>query len=112
MGALLGLVALLLVPLLLVGLVLGVLGALLKVGFVVLTLPFRIVLALLKGVFGLVAGLLGGVFGLAMGGAGLLIGLVALVGVFVLLPLAPLLLIGAVVWLALKAFRPAAIRPV
>jgi len=112
MGALLGLVALLLVPLLLIGLVLGLLGAFLKVAFVVLTLPFRIVGGLLKGVFGLVAGLLGGVFGLAMGGAGLLVGLLVLVGVFVLLPLAPLLLIGAVIWLALKAFSPAAVRPV
>ena len=108
MGALLVLAALLLVPFLLIGLVFGLLGALLKVVFVVLTLPFRIFGALLKGVFGLFAG----VFGLAMGGAGLVIGLLVLVGVFVLLPLAPLLLIGAVVWLALKAFRPAAIRPV
>ncbi len=107
MGALLGLVALLLVPILLMGLVLGLLGAVLKVGFVLLTLPLRIVAGLLKGIFGLVAGLLGGLFGLAMGGAGLLVGLLALVAVFVLLPLAPLLLIGAVVWLGVKAFSPA-----
>ena len=111
MGVLLGLVALLLVPLVLVGLVLGLLGAVLKVGFVLLTLPFRIVGGLLKGVFGLVGGLLGGLFGLAMSGAGLLVGLLALVLVFVLLPLAPLLLLGAVVWLGLKAFSPA-VRPV
>jgi len=75
----------------------------LKVFFTLLLLPFRIVGALLHGFFGLFAGL----FGLVAGGVGLL---VVLLAVFVLLPLAPLILLGGIVWLALKAFSPAA-RP-
>jgi hypothetical protein len=100
MGALLGLMALLVVPFVL-------LGVALKVFFTLLLLPFRIVGALLHGIFGLLAGL----FGLVAGGVGLLVGLVVLLAVFVLLPLAPLILLGGIVWLALKAFTPAA-RPV
>jgi hypothetical protein len=99
MGALLGLLALLVVPFLL-------LGVAFKVLVTLVMLPFRIVGALLHGLFGLVAGL----FGIAAGGIGLLVGLLVLVAVFVLLPLAPLILLGGIVWLALKAMSPAA-RP-
>jgi hypothetical protein len=100
MGALLGLLALVAVPFLL-------LAVALKVFVGLLILPFRIVGAVLHGLFGLVAGL----FGLAAGGVGLLVGLLVLVAVFVLLPLAPLILLGGIVWLGLRAFSPAA-RPV
>lgn len=100
MGALLGLFALLAVPFVL-------LAVAVKVFFGLMLLPFRIFGAVLHGVFGLVAGL----FGLAAGGIGLLIGLLVLLVVFVLLPLAPLLLLGGIVWLGLKAFSPAP-RPV
>jgi hypothetical protein len=100
-GALMGLVALLTVPflLLLVGL---------KVLFALVLLPFKIVGGLLKGLFGLVFGLLGGLFGLVAGGVGLVFGLGILLLVLVVLPLAPLLLLGGVVWLVLKAASPAA----
>ena len=90
MGALFALFALVVVPFVILGVALKVLCAL-------ILLPFKIVGGLLKGLFGLVAG-----------GVGLVFGLFALLFVFVLLPLAPLLLLGAVVWLALKAFSPAA----
>ena len=99
MGALLGLLALIAVPFVLLAVAFKVLLAL-------LVLPFRIVGALLHGLFGLVAGL----FGLAAGAIGLVVGLLVLLAVFVLLPLAPLILLGGIVWLALKAFSPAA-RP-
>jgi hypothetical protein len=88
--------ALILVPLMIVGVFLRVLLGL-------ILLPFKIVGGLLKAVFGL----LGGLFGLAVGGVGLLLSLFVVVGVFLILPLAPLLLLGGIVWLALKAARPA-----
>jgi len=99
MGALLGLFALLVVPFVL-------LGVALKVFVTLLLLPFRLVGAVLHGLFGLVAGL----FGIAAGGIGILVGLFVCLAVVVLLPLAPLILLGGVVWLALKALSPAA-RP-
>ncbi len=97
MGALLGVLALIAVPFVLLAVAFKVLLSL-------VLLPFRIVGAVLHGLFGLVAGL----FGLAAGGIGLFVGLLVLLAVFVLLPLAPLILLGGVVWLALKAFSPAA----
>ncbi len=100
MGALLGLMALLVVPFMLVAVAF-------KVLLTLLFLPFRVVGALLHGLFGLFAGIVG----LAAGGVGLIVGLLVLLAVFVLLPLAPLILLGGIVWLALKAFSPAA-RPV
>ena len=78
----------------------------LKVLLTLVLLPFKIVGGLLKGAFGLVFGLLGGLFGLVAGGVGLIGALLVVFFVVVLLPLAPLLLLGAVVWLALKAFSP------
>ncbi|MFN8093358.1 MAG: hypothetical protein U0599_14280 [Vicinamibacteria bacterium] len=100
MSVLVGLAALLVVPFVL--LVVG-----LKVLFALLFLPFKIVGGLVKGLFGLVFGVLGGLFGLVAGGAGLLFGLLVTVLVLVVLPLAPLLLLGAVVWLVLRAASPA-----
>jgi hypothetical protein len=99
MGFLLGMLALIAVPFVL-------LAVAFKVLFALVLLPFKIVGGLFKAVFGLI----GGLFGLAAGGIGLLFGLVVMIGVLVVLPLAPLLLLGAVVWLALKAASPAA-RP-
>jgi hypothetical protein len=80
-----------------------VLGALLKLATAVILLPFKIIGALFKGVFGI----LGGLLGLVFGGLGLLVGLLVMVGVCVILPLAPLLLLGLIVWVALKAASPA-----
>jgi hypothetical protein len=77
-----------------------------KVLLTLVLLPFKILGGLFKGLLGLI----GGLFGVVAGGVGLLFGLLVMLVVFVLLPLAPLLLLGGVVWLALKAFRPA-VRP-
>ena len=41
---------------------------------------------------------------------GLLVGLLALIAVVVLLPLAPLFLLAGVVWLAFKLLRPPVVR--
>jgi hypothetical protein len=100
LAGLFGLLALLAVPF-----VLALVA--LKVLFTLVLLPFKIVVGVLKGVFGLVFGLLGGLFGLIAGGVSLLGVLLVLFFVLVLLPLAPLLVVGALVWLALKAFSPA-----
>lgn len=69
-----------------------ILGVAFKVLFTLILLPFKILGGLFKGLLGLVGGLF------------------VLLVVFVLLPLAPLLLLGGMVWLALKAASPAA-RP-
>ena len=78
----------------------------LKVLLTLVLLPFKIVGGIVKGAFGLVFGLLGGLFGLFAGGVGLLGGLLVLFLVLVVLPLAPLLLLGALVWVALRAISP------
>lgn|SRR5574341_640431 len=101
LAVLIALAALLAVPFVLVGVAL-------KVVFALVLLPLKLVAALFKGLFGLVFGLVGGVFGLLAGGIGLVASIGVLLLVFVLLPLAPLLLLGGLVWLALKAFSPAA----
>jgi hypothetical protein len=94
-----------LIALLLIAVVpLVILGVAFKVLFALVLLPFKILGGLFKGVLGL----LGGLFGLVVGGVGLGFGLIVLLVVFVLLPLAPLLLLGAIVWLALTALSPAA----
>jgi hypothetical protein len=80
----------------------------LKVLFTLVLLPLKILGAVFKGLFGLVFGLVGGLFGLLAGGIGLVTGLFVLLLVLVVLPLAPLLLLGGLVWLALKAFSPPA----
>jgi hypothetical protein len=99
LGLLLALVALIAVPFV-------ILGVAFKVLFTLLLLPLRIVGALVSGVLGLFAGL----FGLAAGGVGLLLGLLVLIAIFVLLPLAPLILLAGVVWLAFKVLSPPVVR--
>jgi hypothetical protein len=87
-----------------------ILGALLKLAVGVILLPFKIIGVLFKGLFGVLGGILGALgalVGLVFGGLGLLLGLLVMVGVCVILPLAPLLLLGLIVWLALKAASPA-----
>jgi hypothetical protein len=101
LAVLIALAALLAVPFVLVAVAL-------KVVFALVLLPLKLVAALFKGLFGLVFGLVGGLLGLVAGGIGLVAGLGVLFLVLVLLPLAPLLLLGGLVWLALKAFSPAA----
>jgi len=86
----------------------------LKVLFALVLLPLKIVGVVFKGLLGLVGlvvGLASGLFGLLAGGIGLVVGLLFLFLVLVMLPLAPLLLLGGLVWLALKAFSPGP-RPV
>jgi len=87
----LGLAALVVIPLLLMKLIL----------FVVL-LPFKILGLVFKVVFGL----LGVVGSVLMAVAGLVFGLLALAFVFLLIPLVPFLVIGAGIWLLVRASRP------
>ena len=63
-------------------------------------LPFKLVAGLFKGLFGLVFGLLAGSSAWSPAGSGCSVGLIVLFLVLVLLPLAPLLLLGGIVWLA------------
>lgn len=95
--------ALILVPLL-------VLGALLKLAGTLIVLPFKFLGVLFEGFFGILGGLLGAVgalFGVVLGGFGLVLGLLCAVVFGLFLPLMPLLLLGLVVWVALKAASPA-----
>jgi hypothetical protein len=74
----------------------------LLVGLVLL--PFKlmgVVFKVIFGAFALVAKLLFGGLGLLLGLLGLLVGLV-------LLPLLPVLLIGGLIWLIVRASRPSA----
>ena len=96
MEALIALLAVAVVPFLL-------LAVAFKVLVTLVLLPFKVLGAVAKGLFGLVAGL----FGLAAGGIGLVFGILVLLAVLVLLPLAPFLLLGGVVWLVVKAGSPA-----
>jgi len=98
--------ALILVPLLILKACLSLLLGLVLLPFKILGGLFKLALGLVGAVFGVIAGL----FGVALGGLGILVALVIGVGLFVLLPLAPLLLLGGVVWLALKAAAPAPAR--
>jgi hypothetical protein len=69
-----------------------------KLLFALISLPFKILGAILRGV----SGVLGGVFGV-LGGVALVVAGVVLV------PLLPLLLLGGLAWLLIRAVRP---RPV
>ena len=87
-----------------------ILGAFLKVVAAVILLPFKVIAVLFKGFFGIVGGLLGAVgaaIGIVFGGFGLLLGLLCAIVFGIFLPLMPLLLLGLVVWVALKAASPA-----
>jgi hypothetical protein len=83
-------VGLLLLPLLLLKLALGL-----------VLLPFKI----LGAVFQVVFGLLGAVFRVLFSGVGILLGLLAAVLFFVLLPLLPLFLLGLGIWVLVRTVR-------
>jgi len=74
-----------------------------RVVFGVLLLPFHLLGAVVRVFFGLA----GGVFRLLFGAAGLLTFGVAALFFLVFLPLLPLFIIGAGIWLVARAFRPA-----
>lgn len=78
------------------------LKALVGVAVGLITLPFKIVGGLFKVVFGVVGAVLGAVLSVVGAVGGLLFALLFLV----LLPLAPLLLVGAVVWALVQLARP------
>lgn len=103
MGTLVALFALALVVGALLILPLLALKLLLHLVMGVVLLPFRLLGAAFKLVFGLVGGLK-----LLFSGAFLLGGLLLGLAVLVFLPLLPLLLLGGFLWLAAKAFRPQA----
>jgi hypothetical protein len=78
-----------------------------KAVFFAVLLPFRIVGALLKGVFGLVTGLAGLAFGLVVG----VLALVAVPLMLLAIPLLPFLFLGGIVWLIARgSSRGMAIR--
>jgi hypothetical protein len=95
-----------------------VLGTLFLVGLVVLPLmlikvvlfavllPFRILGALFKAVFGVVTGLAGLAFGLVVG----LLALVAVPLLLLALPLLPFIVIGGIIYLVARGGRAVAVR--
>lgn len=96
-----GLVGMLFVVGAIVLLPLMLIGGILKIGFFALTLPFRIVGALL----GAVGALLGTVFGGLFSIAGLLIGVVGIVAAMLMLPLLPLFALFALIWFFTRSRR-------
>jgi hypothetical protein len=92
---LLALMLVLAVPLILVAFVV-------KMALLLLFLPFKILGFALK----LVTGILGAVFGLVFSGLGLGLAVLAFVAFAVVLPLLPLVLLGAGIWLVVRAARP------
>ncbi len=92
---LVGLAFLVIVPLLLLRLVLGL-----------IFLPFKLLGVVLRVVFGVTFGLVGLVFRVLFSGVGLLLALFVLVGVVLLVPLLPFLLVGVGLWLLLRSSTP------
>ena len=88
---LVGLGFLVILPLMLLKLVLGL-----------ILLPFK----LLGLVFRVVFGILGLVFGLLFSGVGLVLALLVAVGVALLVPLLPIVLIGVGIWLLVRSSTP------
>lgn len=88
---LVGLGFLVILPLMLLKLVLGL-----------ILLPFK----LLGLVFRVVFGILGLVFGLLFSGVGLVLALLVAVGVALLVPLLPIVLIGVGIWLLVRSSGP------
>jgi hypothetical protein len=88
---LVGLGFLVILPLILLKLVLGL-----------ILLPFK----LLGLVFRVVFGVLGFVFGLLFSGVGLVLGLLIAIGVALLVPLLPVVLIGVGIWLLVRSASP------
>lgn len=92
------------------------LGAIARMGFELLLLPFKLIGLVLGAVVGTLGGILGGALGLVFGVLGLVVGVVALGlglalavalgAVFVLTPLLPVVALAAIVcWLARRARR-------
>ena len=79
---------------------------LLKTVLFAVLLPFRILGAVFKAVFGVVTGLAGLAFGLAVG----VVALVAVPLLLLALPLLPFLVIGGLVWLVARGSRAVAVR--
>ncbi|SRR5260370_26455112 len=79
-----------------------ILKVLLQVVLGLVLLPFK----LLGGAFRLTLGLLGGVLKLFFAGAMVVGALLLGVAAFILLPLLPFLVLGGLVWLAIRASRP------
>ena len=100
---LVGLGFLVILPLILLKLVLGL-----------LFLPFKLVGLVFRVVFGVTFGLLGLVFRVLFSGVGLVLALLVAVGVALLVPLLPILLIGVGLWLLLRSSArrpPMRVRP-
>ena len=89
--AILGFLALVILPLLAVGLVL-------RLVFGLIVLPFKVVGA----VAGTAVGIAGGVAKLGFGLLAMLAGVLAVLGVVLLIPLIPLVLIGGLIWLVAR----------
>jgi hypothetical protein len=79
---------------------------LLKVVLFAVLLPFRILGAVFKVVFGLVTGLAGLAFGLVVGA----LALVAVPLLLLALPLLPFLILGGLVWLVARGSKAVAVR--
>jgi hypothetical protein len=73
-----------------------------KVLFGLVFLPLKLVGVLFQVVFGV----LGVVLRVLLSGAGLILALVAVVGLVILIPLIPFLLVGLVLWLVTRRQRP------
>lgn len=86
--------AVVLLPLMLIGTVL-------KVLFLVLTIPFRIVGAAIGAIGGLFGAIFGGVFSLI----GLVFGALALAGGLLLLPIIPVIALFGLIWLFTRSSR-------
>src|SRR2546427_13058862 len=98
---LVGLGLLVILPLILIKLVLGL-----------LFLPFKLLGLVFRVVFGVTFGVVGLVFRLLFSGVGLILGLLVAVGVALLVPLIPFVLIGVGLWLLVRATarRPPPLR--
>jgi len=98
---LVGLGFLVILPLILIKLVLGL-----------IFLPFRLLGLVLRVVFGVTFGLVGLVFRLLFSGVGVILALLVVVGVALLVPLIPIVLIGVGLWLLVRstARRPPPLR--
>lgn len=86
---------LVLLPLILLKLVLGL-----------IFLPFKLLGVIFRVVFGLTFGLVGLVFRILFSGVGLLLALFVAVGVALMVPLLPFLLVGVGLWLLLRSSTP------
>jgi hypothetical protein len=98
---LVGLAFLVILPLMLIKLVLGL-----------IFLPFKLLGFVFRVVFGVTFGVVGLVFQLLFSGVGLVLALLVLVGLALLVPLIPILLIGAGLWLLVRSTsrRPPPLR--